>query len=87
MSADKETLRRVREGLDFHLGPGMKPFVEAGMKSKHGANWLHFASRAAGSNPGEGLDVYGLLKTILDNWNDVFAAVRRELDVLKKTAA
>jgi hypothetical protein len=42
------------------------------MKKKHGLRWLHYASRAAGSGPNDPLDAYGLLKTIIDNWNDVF---------------
>lgn len=71
MSGAKETLQRVREGLD-HLQEGLRPFVEAKMKAKHGANWLHYASRAAGSAANAPLDVYGLLKTILDNWNETF---------------
>lgn len=71
MSAAKETLRRVREGLD-HLQDGLLPFIEAKMKARHGANWLHYASRAAGSAANAPLDVYGLLKTILDNWNETF---------------
>ena len=71
MSAEKETLRRVQDGL-FHLQKGLTPFVEGRMKSKHGANWLHYASRATGGKPETKLDAYGLLKTIVDNWRDVF---------------
>ncbi|SEP49898.1 hypothetical protein SAMN02990966_07447 [Rhodospirillales bacterium URHD0017] len=71
MSAQKETLRRVQDGL-FHLQKGLTPFVEGRMKSKHGANWLHYASRATGGGPSGKLDVYGLLKTMLDNWREVF---------------
>ena len=71
MSAEKETLRRVQDGL-FHLQKGLAPFVEGRMKGKHGANWLHYASRAAGGSPNAKLDAYGLLKTIVDNWREVF---------------
>ncbi|HVZ07207.1 Swt1 family HEPN domain-containing protein [Rhodopila sp.] len=71
MSAEKETLRRVQDGL-FHLQKGLAPFVEARMKDKHGTNWLHYASRAAGGSPNAKLDAYGLLKTMLDNWREVF---------------
>jgi hypothetical protein len=71
MSAEKETLRRVQDGL-FHLQKGLTPFVEARMKGKHGTNWLHYASRAAGASPNAKLDAYGLLKTLVDNWRDVF---------------
>jgi len=42
------------------------------MKARHGLRWLHYASRSAGQGPNDPLDVYGLLKTILDNWQDVF---------------
>lgn len=71
MSAEKETLQRVQNGL-FHLQKGLTPFVEARMKGKHGEDWLHYASRAAGSSPNAKLDTYGLLKTIVDNWRDIF---------------
>jgi uncharacterized protein len=71
MSAEKETLRRVQDGL-FHLQKGLAPFVEARMKGKHGASWVRYASRAAGGSPNAKLDVYGLLKTIVDNWRDTF---------------
>jgi Swt1-like HEPN len=71
MSAEKETLRRVQDGL-FHLQKALAPFVEDRMKGKHGANWLHYASRAGGGSPNAKLDAYGLLKTIVDNWREVF---------------
>jgi hypothetical protein len=71
MSAEKDTLRRVQDGL-FHLQKGLASFVEARMKGRHGANWLHYASRATGGSPNAKLDAYGLLKTIVDNWRDVF---------------
>lgn len=71
MSAEKETLRRVQDGL-FHLAEGLTPFVEARMRKEHGERWLQYASRAQGSPPNSALDAYGLLKTMLDNWRDVF---------------
>ncbi|MFJ5487148.1 DUF499 domain-containing protein [Hansschlegelia beijingensis] len=71
MSAEKETLQRVQGGL-YHLRRGLTPFVEGRMKGRHGANWLHYASRAAGGSPNAPLDEYGLLKTMIDNWRDVF---------------
>jgi hypothetical protein len=71
MTAEKETLRRVQDGL-FHLQRGLTPFVEARMKAVHGANWLHFASRAQGSAPNAPLDAYGLVKTMIDRWREVF---------------
>lgn len=42
------------------------------MKARHGAQWLAYASRAAGGDPGAALDEYGLLKTMIDQWRDVF---------------
>lgn len=71
MSAEKETLQRVQGGL-FHLQKGLTPFVEARMKTVHGANWLHYASRATGSSPNAPLDAYGLVKTMIDRWREVF---------------
>jgi uncharacterized protein len=50
----------------------LTPFVEARMKARHGAQWLHYASRAAGGSPEMPLDEYGLLKTMIDNWREVF---------------
>lgn len=71
MSGEKETLRRVQDGL-FHLQKGLRPFVEARMKGRFGANWLPHASRSVGGDPKAQLDAYGLLKTIIDNWHNVF---------------
>ena len=71
MSTEKETLQRVQGAL-YHLRRGLTPFVEARMKGRHGANWLHYASRAAGGSPNAPLDEYGLLKTMIDSWRDVF---------------
>lgn len=71
MSTEKETLQRVQAAL-YHLRRGLSPFVEGLMKGRHGANWLQYASRAAGGSPKAALDEYGLLKTMIDNWRDVF---------------
>ncbi|RYD96171.1 MAG: ATPase, partial [Sphingobacteriales bacterium] len=71
MSAEKDTLQRVQGGL-FHLQRGLTHFVEARMKAAHGTNWLHYASRAAGSSPNAPLDAYGLVKTMIDRWREVF---------------
>jgi uncharacterized protein len=71
MTAEKETLRRVQDGL-YHLRRGLTPFVEIRMKGKHGANWLQYASRAQGGSANTALDEYGLLKTMVDNWRDIF---------------
>ena len=71
MSAEKETLTRVQQGL-YHLTRGLAPFVEGRMRKVHGERWLTYASRAQGSMPNAALDAYGLLKTIIDNWREVF---------------
>ena len=42
------------------------------MRKAHGDQWLQYTSRAQGSSPNAALDAYGLLKTMLDNWRDVF---------------
>lgn len=42
------------------------------MSARHGGTWRIYASRALGSDPNGALDVYGLLKTMVDNWNDAF---------------
>ncbi|MCV0386470.1 MAG: DUF499 domain-containing protein [Nitrobacter sp.] len=51
---------------------GLSPYVGEHMKRRHGANWRQYASRAAGGDAKGELDVYGLLKTILDNYSEVF---------------
>ncbi|WP_296697115.1 DUF499 domain-containing protein [Thiocapsa sp. UBA6158] len=70
MSAEKESLRRVQDGI-FHLQRGLTPFVEGWMRKAHGAQWLAYASRATGSGDGA-LDAYGQLKTMIDRWREVF---------------
>jgi len=71
MSDEKETLRRIQDGL-FHLTRGLTPFVSTRMKGIHGDRWLHYASRSQGSEPNSALDAYGLVKTIIDRWREVF---------------
>jgi hypothetical protein len=41
------------------------------MKGKYGPNWPQYASRAQGSS-GSNLDAYALLKTMIDQWREVF---------------
>lgn len=72
MSGDIEGTKRVRDTLDFTLKPVLDGFVEANMRKKYGVRWLHYASRTSSQGPGDPLDAYGLLKTILDKWNEVF---------------
>ena len=62
---------RVENGLEA-LRIGLGPYVGKHMRDRHGNHWRHHASRAQGDNPGGELDVYALLKTLLDNWNDLF---------------
>ena len=63
--------QRVEKGLEA-LRQGLGPYVAKHMLDRHGNHWRHYASRARGSGPGRELDVYALLKTLLDNWNDLF---------------
>lgn len=67
---EKDTLRRVRDGLD-HLQAAIQPFVAVAMTRKYGPRWVMYASRA-GDSSNAPLDLYGLLKTMLDQWRDVF---------------
>jgi hypothetical protein len=71
MSDEKETLQRVQGGL-YHLRRGLAPFVQAHMQKRYREKWLHYASRAVGGSPNAPLDEYGLLKTKIDQWRDVF---------------
>ena len=63
--------RRVDKGLDA-LRAGLAPYVERHMRDRYGSDWRQHASRARGSSASDGLDVYALLKTLLDCWNDLF---------------
>jgi hypothetical protein len=71
MSAERDRLQRVQNAL-YCLGKGLRPHVEARMKAKYGPAWIEAASRASGSGA-DCLDEYALLKTMMDNWKDVFA--------------
>ena len=42
------------------------------MRDRHGPNWRHYASRARRDESGGELDVYALLKSLLDQWGDLF---------------
>ncbi|MEQ8354149.1 MAG: DUF499 domain-containing protein [Kiloniellaceae bacterium] len=63
--------QKVDQALEA-LRIGLSPHVAERMKARHGTNWRQFASRAAGGKQGGELDTYALLKTILDNFGDVF---------------
>ena len=71
MSNADETARRVEDALKI-LRRGLTPFVETRMKAKHGDDWRKLASRAAGGDQAGPLDIYGLLKTLVDNWRYTF---------------
>ena len=66
-----EAKQRVEKGLEA-LRVGLGAYVGKHMRDRHGKNWRHYASRAHGDETGRELDVYALLKTLLDNWNDLF---------------
>ena len=66
-----EAKQRVEKGLEA-LRLGLGAYVGKHMRDRHGKNWRHYASRAQGDEAGRELDVYALLKTLLDNWNDLF---------------
>ena len=66
-----EAKQRVESGLEA-LRVGLGPYVARHMNDRHGNHWRQYASRARGGEAGGELDAYGLLKTLLDNWNDLF---------------
>ena len=63
--------QRIEKGLDS-LRVGLGPYVAKHMRDRHGNHWRHYASRARGDDQGGELDVYALLKTLLDNWGELF---------------
>jgi len=63
--------QRVEGGLDA-LRVGLAPYVAKHLRDRHGPNWRHYASRAHRDESGGELDVYALLKTLLDQWGDLF---------------
>ena len=63
--------QRVEEGLEC-LRIGLGPYVSKHMRDRHGPHWRHYASRARRDEAGGELDVYSLLKTLLDQWGDLF---------------
>ena len=64
----KQKVDQALEALRIGLGP----YVADRMQKRHGKHWRQYASRAAGGDPSGELDCYALLKTILDNYSDVF---------------
>ena len=66
-----EAKGRIDRGLDA-VRRGLGPYVGKHMSARHGEQWRDYASRARGGDSQAELDVYALLKTVLDNWNDLF---------------
>ena len=66
--AAKQRVEKAVEALRVGLGP----YVGKHMRDRHGNHWRNYASRARGGEAGAELDAYALLKTLLDNWNDLF---------------
>ena len=63
--------QRVEGGLEA-LRTGLGSYVARHMTDRYGDDWRQHASRARGGEEGRDLDVYSLLKTLLDNWNELF---------------
>ena len=63
--------QRVETGLDA-LRTGLVPYVARHMEQRYGPKWQRYASRARGGDAGRQLDVYALLKTVQDNWHEIF---------------
>src|SRR6266852_7049167 len=63
--------QRVDQALEA-LRVGLSPYVAEKMKQRYGNPWRQYASRAVGGDPDGEFDTYGLLKTILDNYSEVF---------------
>ena len=62
---------RIDRSLDA-VRLGLGPYVMKHMRDRYGERWRDHASRARGADAQSELDVYGLLKTLLDNWSELF---------------
>ena len=62
---------RVDQALDA-VRIGLGPYVAKHMNDRYGERWRGHASRARGGNAQSELDVQGLLKTLLENWGELF---------------
>ena len=71
MSEAFSTKQRVDQALEA-LRVGLSAYVAERMQQHHGSRWRQYASRAGGGDPRAELDIYALLKTILDNYGEVF---------------
>ena len=63
--------QRIEKALEA-LRAGLSPYVAKHMQDRHGDEWRLQASRARGADAAGELDPYGLLKTVLEHWNDLF---------------
>ena len=63
--------QRVEAGLEA-LRTGLGPYVAMHMADRYGDDWRQHASRARGGEEQGDLDVYSLLKTLLDSWSELF---------------
>jgi hypothetical protein len=54
------------------LTPALQPIIERELRRAYKANWQQSLSIAHGSDPGQPLDAYAALKTMIDNWNTCF---------------
>ena len=70
-SSAQSAKRRVDQGLEA-LRLALAPYVAKHMRDRHGEDWRRYASRARTNDSAGELDLYGVLKTLLDNWNDLF---------------
>ena len=61
---------RVEAGLEA-LRVGLAHYVAKHMRDRHGAHWRDYASRAYRDESSRELDVYALLRTLLDQWSDL----------------
>jgi hypothetical protein len=63
--------QRISQAL-LMLTKVLQPCVEKRMREVYRGTWQQNLSVAAGSDRAKPLDAYGLLKTMLDNWQSVF---------------
>lgn len=79
MNRANEAKQRVEQALEI-LRSSLDPYVTMHMRNRHGNDWHRYASRARGQDDQAKLDVYALLKTLLNSWNSLF----RENEKLRK---
>lgn len=65
--------KRIDEALEA-LRVGLTPYVTRRMEGAFGKKWRPHTTRATFLEGEDVLDTYVLLKTVLDNWREVFSA-------------